>query len=111
MQGVLLGAFYWGYICTNFVGGRAAEYFGGKIVFGVGNLLTSLFTLLVPWCARTSTILFIVVRVFQGLSQVMIIAKENSNTYISTLHKYNIYIHLRHLPTATRIMFIIITAK
>ncbi|ROT71001.1 putative sialin [Penaeus vannamei] len=42
------GSFFWGYACTNIPGGRLAEYFGGKRVFGLGIVLSALFTVLTP---------------------------------------------------------------
>ncbi|KAG0718549.1 Sialin [Chionoecetes opilio] len=66
-QGLILGSFFYGYLVTNIPGGRAAEYFGGKRVLGFGILLTAVFTVLSPLCARLSTGLFIAVRVLEGL--------------------------------------------
>lgn len=52
-QGYILGAFFYGYICTQIVGGRLAERFGGKWIYGLGVLVTTVFTLLTPWAAKT----------------------------------------------------------
>ncbi|XP_042888563.1 putative inorganic phosphate cotransporter isoform X2 [Penaeus japonicus] len=65
-QGVVLGSFFYGSLFSNFLGGRLAEYQGGKLVLGMGILLSSLFSLLSPLCVRFSTVLFAVVRVLQG---------------------------------------------
>ncbi|XP_071515895.1 sialin-like isoform X3 [Panulirus ornatus] len=69
VQGQILGSFFYGYIFTNLLGGRAAEYFGGKMVFGMGIFLTAILTILSPLCARASTELFIAVRVLEGLTE------------------------------------------
>lgn len=50
-------------------GGRIAELFGGKLVYGVGVLLTALFTLLSPIAAFVDFKFFIAVRVLEGLGE------------------------------------------
>ncbi|XP_066938043.1 putative inorganic phosphate cotransporter isoform X1 [Macrobrachium rosenbergii] len=77
-QGVILSVFYYGYLLTNLVGGRAAEYFGGKLVFGWGVVLTAIFTVLSPLCAQVSTGLFIAVRICEGLSEGVIFPSMNA---------------------------------
>ena len=69
-QGILLGAFFYGYTATNFLGGRAAEYFGPKRTFGLGVIVPCILALLSPLCIYTSVTLFIVLRVLEGLAQV-----------------------------------------
>ncbi|XP_042858594.1 sialin-like [Penaeus japonicus] len=68
-QGVMLGSFFYGYTATNFLGGRAAEYLGGRLVFGVGTVVSALISLLSPLCARMCKELFIASRVLLGISQ------------------------------------------
>ncbi|XP_037786838.1 putative inorganic phosphate cotransporter isoform X1 [Penaeus monodon] len=77
-QGIILGSFFWGYACTNIPGGRLAEYFGGKRVFGLGIVLSALFTVLTPLSARASTELFIAVRIFCGAVQGVVFPAVNS---------------------------------
>ena len=36
-QGIILGMFFYGYVLTQFPGGRLAELIGGKWLFGTGN--------------------------------------------------------------------------
>lgn len=50
-------------------GGRLAELFGGKIVYGVGVLITAVFTLLSPIAARINFPLFIIVRILEGMGE------------------------------------------
>lgn len=71
-QGIILGAFFWGYVVTQVPGGMLAERIGGKWPFGIGMLITALFSLLTPWAARTGKGMLIVVRVIQGLGEVSI---------------------------------------
>ncbi|KAG7163343.1 inorganic phosphate cotransporter-like 1 [Homarus americanus] len=68
-QGLVLGSFFYGYAVTNLMGGRAAEYVGPKLVYGMGVLLTSLFTILSPICAEFSAPLFITLRIFEGFTE------------------------------------------
>ena len=46
-----------------------AEIFGGKWIFGCGILLTSIFTIIMPWAAKTDIRLLIAVRVIEGLGE------------------------------------------
>lgn len=78
IQGVILGSFFWGYCCTNILGGRAAEYMGGKLVFGSGIVLSALLTVLTPLSARFSTELLIAVRVIIGIVQGVVFPAINS---------------------------------
>lgn len=44
----LLGIFFWGYILTDIIGGRLAELFGPKKIFGYGMLVASVITIITP---------------------------------------------------------------
>ena len=68
-QSTVLGCFFYGYVLTQIPGGRMAEIFGGKWIFGCGILLTSIFTVLMPWAAKTDFQLLIAVRVIEGLGE------------------------------------------
>ena len=63
-----LGCFFVGYVMTQ-LGGRFAELYGGKLIFGVGILITSLFTLLMPLAATTHFYLFVFFRGIVGFGQ------------------------------------------
>lgn len=67
---LVLGAFFYGYTATNFLGGRAAEYFGGRLTFGLGVVVPAILSLLSPLCIHTSENLFIALRVLEGMTQV-----------------------------------------
>ncbi|KAK3862555.1 hypothetical protein Pcinc_031591 [Petrolisthes cinctipes] len=69
-QGLVLGAFYYGYTAGNFLGGRAAEYVGGRVTFAMAVMMPALLSLLSPLCASVSKDLLIVLRVLEGLMQV-----------------------------------------
>ncbi|KRT84393.1 membrane transporter [Oryctes borbonicus] len=68
-QGIVLGSFFYGYVLTQIPGGRFAELFGGKLVFGIGVLLTAIFTLLSPIAAHMNFTFFIIVRVLEGMGE------------------------------------------
>ncbi|XP_063221587.1 sialin-like [Bacillus rossius redtenbacheri] len=68
-QGLILGCFFYGYIVTQVPGGRLADRFGGKLVFGLGVLLTGVFTVLSPLAAELHTGLFVAIRILEGLSE------------------------------------------
>ncbi|XP_063600045.1 sialin-like [Penaeus indicus] len=65
-QGRILSSFFYGYISTNLIAGRAAEHLGGKLVFGLGYSVSGLLTVLSPWLARRSTEALVVARVLVG---------------------------------------------
>ena len=65
-QGLVLGSFFYGYVATQLPGGRLAEIFGGKWIFGIGILMTSVFPVIMPWAAKQSFGLLIAVRVIEG---------------------------------------------
>ena len=46
--GLILGSFYYGYICTQIIGGRAAELSNVKYIYGLSLLLAGLLTFLIP---------------------------------------------------------------
>lgn len=78
-QGLILGSFFWGYILTNMLGGRLGELIGGKIVFAVGVLVTSILTLLTPVVANMDIpALFIALRVVEGLGEGVTFPAMNS---------------------------------
>eukprot|EP00092_Neocalanus_flemingeri_P019684 GFUD01021319.1.p1 GENE.GFUD01021319.1~~GFUD01021319.1.p1 ORF type:complete len:503 (-),score=87.91 GFUD01021319.1:155-1663(-) len=68
-QGWLLGAFFYGYVLTQIPGGRLAEVYGGKRLYGVGVLITAIFTILTPLAAKTSIYTLVLVRVMEGLGE------------------------------------------
>lgn len=68
-QGWLLGAFFYGYVLTQIPGGRLAEKYGGKRLYGIGVLITAIFTILTPFAANTSIYSLVFVRVMEGLGE------------------------------------------
>ena len=70
-QGIILGAFFYGYILTQIPGGFLAEKYGGKWLFGCGTFVTAVLTLLTPVAAKAGTGVFIAVRVLEGIGEVL----------------------------------------
>ncbi|XP_014215607.1 sialin [Copidosoma floridanum] len=68
-QGVILGAFFLGYVMTNVPGGRVAERIGGKIVYGLGVFLTALLTVVSPFAAYWGLYPFLVIRIAEGFTE------------------------------------------
>ncbi|OWR51221.1 sodium-dependent phosphate transporter [Danaus plexippus plexippus] len=69
-QGLVLSAFYYGYVLTHIPGGIIAERYGGKWVLGLGLLSTALCTFITPFAVKTggATALFIL-RVVEGFGE------------------------------------------
>jgi len=63
---MILGSFFWGYICTEIPGGRLAEIIGTRRVFGYSMLTSSLITLLIPLVASFGYSMIVVLRVILG---------------------------------------------
>lgn len=70
-QGMILSAFYYGYIITHVPGGLLAQKFGGKQTLGLGIFSTALFTLLTPVVARMGSLPLIILRFLMGLGEGM----------------------------------------
>ncbi|XP_035206704.1 vesicular glutamate transporter 1-like [Stegodyphus dumicola] len=67
IQGLILGAYFYGFVCTQLVGGRLAEVAGGKWPLGLSILFGSLLTFLTPIAADIGVVAIVLVRVAMGL--------------------------------------------
>ncbi|XP_065897720.1 sialin-like isoform X2 [Dysidea avara] len=65
-QGWILSSFFYGYILTQIPGGWLATKFGGKYVFGIGVLVTSLLTLITPQMAYLNLWALVACRIAVG---------------------------------------------
>ncbi|XP_050465192.1 putative inorganic phosphate cotransporter [Cataglyphis hispanica] len=63
---LILGSFFWGYICTEIPGGRLAEVIGTRRVFGYSMLVSSFITLLTPLAATFGYAVVAALRVILG---------------------------------------------
>jgi ACS family sodium-dependent inorganic phosphate cotransporter len=68
-QGLILSAFFWGYFCTQLIGGWMSDRFGGRRVLGAGVAIWSLATLLTPQAAAISFAVLFAIRVVLGLGE------------------------------------------
>ncbi len=68
-QGLVLSAFFWGYIVSQLAGGWMADRFGGKAVLGFGVACWSLATLITPLGAALSFPLLLGARVLLGVGE------------------------------------------
>ena len=68
-QGLILSAFFWGYIVSQLAGGWMADRFGGKAVLGFGVACWSLATFLTPLGAAVSLPLLLGARVALGVGE------------------------------------------
>jgi MFS family permease len=55
-QGLILGSFFYGYICTQLPGGWLSRKYGGKSVYlcGVFGNLTTILRMIINFCRRSS---------------------------------------------------------
>ncbi|VVC37042.1 Major facilitator superfamily,Major facilitator superfamily domain [Cinara cedri] len=67
VRGVVLSSFFYGYICTQMIGGIIGSKIGGVKLIGYGILSTAIFTTLTPIAARYSVYLLIVLRIVEGV--------------------------------------------
>lgn len=67
-QGLVLSAFFWGYLATQVLGGWLADRYGGTRVLGLAVVWWSAFTLLTPPVAGSLVLLF-AVRVGLGMGE------------------------------------------
>ncbi|XP_068217631.1 vesicular glutamate transporter 1-like [Palaemon carinicauda] len=69
IQGLILGSFYYGYAISQIIGGRLAELYGTKIIYGTGILSGGISALLSPMMARLHFGALIALRILQGILQ------------------------------------------
>jgi ACS family sodium-dependent inorganic phosphate cotransporter len=68
-EGIVLSAFFWGYIGSQLAGGWIADRYGGKAVLAFGVGCWSLATFLTPICAALSFPLLLGARVLLGVGE------------------------------------------
>ncbi|XP_071526822.1 sialin-like isoform X2 [Panulirus ornatus] len=68
-RGMVLGAFFYGYFCTQIPGGWLAETYGTKWIFGASVLTNGILSFFIPSAARVHFGLLMFLRVLIGVSQ------------------------------------------
>ncbi|XP_046549719.1 uncharacterized transporter slc-17.2-like isoform X3 [Haliotis rubra] len=72
VQGLLLGAMFWGYTIGQLFAGWLSQRFGARMVIGLGVGASALLTLLSPMAARINPYLFLSTRLLFGISLAVI---------------------------------------
>nr|XP_020043741.1 probable small intestine urate exporter [Castor canadensis] len=78
IQGIILSSLNYGSFLAPIPTGYVAGIFGAKYVVGVGLLISSVLTLFIPLAADAGVALLIVLRVIQGIAQVMVLTGQYS---------------------------------
>lgn len=93
LPGIILGAFYYGYMVFQIPGGWLALRLGGARLFGAAVLVASVFTLMTPFATRWSPVALILLRILEGLVLVSVLYTEkkrcdsNKTSYIHRLER------------------------
>ncbi|TKS89973.1 Vesicular glutamate transporter 1 [Collichthys lucidus] len=77
--GMIHGSFFWGYIVTQIPGGFICQKFAANRVFGFAIVATSCLNMLIPTAARIHFGCVIIVRVFQGLVEPVMVFGQNGH--------------------------------
>lgn len=75
LAGIILSAFYFGYILTQVLGGVLSRKVGGATLIGIGVGTSGLLTLLTPIAARTHAGVLIALRIAIGMTEVIDVPK------------------------------------
>ncbi|XP_036045116.1 probable small intestine urate exporter [Onychomys torridus] len=78
IQGIILSSLSYGSFLAPIPTGYVAGVFGAKYVVGAGLLISSILTLFTPLAADAGVVLLIVLRVIQGMAQVMVLTGQYS---------------------------------
>ena len=70
LRGIMLSAFFWGYIVTQIPSGWLTSRWGSKMVITVGMLVSNVANVLIPVAARINPYLVVVLRFVTGLGHV-----------------------------------------
>lgn len=69
VQGYVLGAFFYGYMATQIIGGWLADRYGARLLLSVGIFCTSFFTLFTEVAAHWGAEWLIALRILEGLGE------------------------------------------
>ena len=70
LRGIMLSAFFWGYIITQVPTGWLTSRWGSKLVITVGMLVANVANILIPVAARTHPYIVVALRFTTGLGHV-----------------------------------------
>nr|XP_045246516.1 probable small intestine urate exporter isoform X3 [Macaca fascicularis] len=78
IQGIILSSLNYGSFLAPIPSGYVAGIFGAKYVVGAGLFISSFLTLFIPLAANAGVALLIVLRIVQGIAQVMVLTGQYS---------------------------------
>ncbi|XP_032124515.1 probable small intestine urate exporter isoform X3 [Sapajus apella] len=78
IQGIILSSLNYGSFLAPIPSGYVAGIFGAKYVVGAGLFISSVLTLFIPLAANAGVALLIVLRIIQGITQVMVLTGQYS---------------------------------
>uniref|UniRef100_A0AC35TNK7 MFS domain-containing protein n=1 Tax=Rhabditophanes sp. KR3021 TaxID=114890 RepID=A0AC35TNK7_9BILA len=68
-QGQALASFFYGYLCSQIIGGMIAQKYGAKVVIGISLTISSVLTVMTPSAAEMSLLSLVAVRAVLGFAQ------------------------------------------
>lgn len=68
-MGLIQSSFFWGYLCTQLLGGYLADLIGGKRVLGFGVIWWSVWTVITPFAASMGLGPLLIARAGMGLGE------------------------------------------
>jgi MFS family permease len=101
LQGIVLGAYYYGYIVTNVNAGQLTDWIGARWLIGSAILISGVLNLIIPLCAQWSVYAVIAVRILSGLVGVRKLKlimfsvaniELHSKCFLGSINSRNIYI-------------------
>lgn len=78
-QGWLLGAFFFGYLCTQVPGGYLSGHYGGSLFLGLGVLSTAVLTMLTAPAAQLGAYWLFALRLLEGIGEVRECVSEQAS--------------------------------
>ncbi|XP_008052342.1 probable small intestine urate exporter [Carlito syrichta] len=78
IQGIILSSLNYGSFLAPIPSGYVAGIFGAKYVVGAGLVISSVLTLFIPLATNAGVALLIVLRIVQGIAQVMVLTGQYS---------------------------------
>ena len=85
LQGLILGAFFWGYTVMQIPSGYLSDVFGPRLMISLGMFPVAIVTIMLPFLARGSPYLLMTGRVLIGCGEVRLI-------------KYRTLYNIKHIP-------------
>jgi MFS family permease len=88
LQGLILGAFFWGYTAMQIPSGFLSDRFGPRLTVALGMFPVAVLTICSPWLARGSPYLLLIGRALIGVGEVIYLSGAITKLY-SSVFGYN----------------------